>query len=59
MKIGFVGLGSMGSGIARNLIKAGHALTVYNRTKSRAEDLRPLGAKVAETPGKLLLTQKW
>jgi 3-hydroxyisobutyrate dehydrogenase-like beta-hydroxyacid dehydrogenase len=42
MKLGFVGLGNMGSGIARNLIKAGHTLTVYNRTKSRAEELRPL-----------------
>ncbi len=51
MKVGFVGLGNMGSGIARNLIKAGHTLTVYNRTKSRAEDLLPLGARVAETPG--------
>ena len=51
MKVGFVGLGSMGSGIARNLIKAGHTLTVYNRTKSRAEELRPLGASVAGTPG--------
>jgi 3-hydroxyisobutyrate dehydrogenase-like beta-hydroxyacid dehydrogenase len=51
MKLGFVGLGNMGSGIARNLIKAGHTLTVYNRTKSRAEELQPLGAKVAGTPG--------
>ncbi len=50
MKIGFVGLGSMGSGMARNLIKAGHALTVYNRTRSRAEELSRLGAKVADTP---------
>jgi 3-hydroxyisobutyrate dehydrogenase-like beta-hydroxyacid dehydrogenase len=51
MKIGFVGLGSMGSGIARNLIKAGHTLTVYNRTTSRAEELRPLGARIAGTAG--------
>ena len=51
MKVGFIGLGSMGSAMARNLIKAGHSLTVYNRTRSRAEELRPLGAKVAATPG--------
>ena len=51
MKIGFIGLGNMGSGIARNLINAGHTLTIYNRTRSRAEELRLLGAKVAETPG--------
>jgi len=38
MKIGFIGLGNMGSGIARNLIKAGHQVTVYNRTRSRAEE---------------------
>ena len=30
MKVGFVGLGQMGAGIAANLLKAGHALTVYN-----------------------------
>lgn len=42
MKIGFIGLGSMGSAIARNLIKAGHPLAVYNRTRSRAEEFGPL-----------------
>ena len=50
MKVGFIGLGNMGSGMARNLIKAGHALTVYNRTPKRAEEFKALGAKVAETP---------
>jgi 3-hydroxyisobutyrate dehydrogenase-like beta-hydroxyacid dehydrogenase len=50
MKVGFIGLGNMGSGMAHNLIKAGHTLTVYNRTRSRAEELRPLGATIAETP---------
>ena len=51
MKVGFVGLGSMGSGIAANLLKAGHTLTVYNRTRSRAEPLQTLGATVVGTPG--------
>ncbi|HWC18514.1 MAG TPA: NAD(P)-dependent oxidoreductase [Terriglobales bacterium] len=51
MKIGFIGLGAMGSAMARRLIEAGHELTVYNRTRSRAEELRKLGAKVADTPG--------
>lgn len=37
--------------MARNLIKAGHSLVVYNRTRSRAEEFRPLGARIAETPG--------
>ena len=50
MKIGFIGLGNMGSGMARNLIKAGFPLIVYNRTRSRAEALRSLGAQAAETP---------
>lgn len=50
MKVGFIGLGSMGSAMARNLIKAGHTLTVYNRTRSRAEEFKSLGARVAETP---------
>jgi 3-hydroxyisobutyrate dehydrogenase-like beta-hydroxyacid dehydrogenase len=51
MKIGFVGLGSMGSGMARNLLKAGHQLTVWNRTRSRAEELNKVGAKVTASPG--------
>src|SRR5258705_2022980 len=50
MKLGFIGLGNMGSGIARNLIEAGHTLTVYNRTRSRAEAFASLGARIAETP---------
>jgi 3-hydroxyisobutyrate dehydrogenase-like beta-hydroxyacid dehydrogenase len=49
MKVGFVGLGNMGSVMARNLIKAGHTLTVYNHTPSRAEEFRALGATVART----------
>ncbi|HKX31918.1 MAG TPA: NAD(P)-dependent oxidoreductase [Blastocatellia bacterium] len=55
MKVGFIGLGNMGLPIARNLINAGHSLTVYNRTRSRAEELRSLGAKIAETPGEAAL----
>lgn len=51
MKVGFIGLGAMGSGMARNLIKAGHKVTVYNRTRSRADELKTEGATVADTPG--------
>jgi 3-hydroxyisobutyrate dehydrogenase-like beta-hydroxyacid dehydrogenase len=50
MEMGFIGLGAMGDPIARNLIKAGHALLVCNRTRSRAETLVGEGATVAETP---------
>ena len=49
MKVGFIGLGNMGSGMARNLINAGHELTVYNRTRGRAEALKS-EAKIAATP---------
>lgn len=41
----------MGSPMARNLIKAGHSLTVYNRTRSRAAEFQSLGGKIAATPG--------
>ena len=50
MKVGFVGLGNMGSVMARNLLKAGHTVTVYNRTRARAEALRADGAGVAGSP---------
>jgi len=52
MKVGFIGLGSMGAGMSRNLIKAGHDLVVYNRTRSLAQEMRSLGAKVAIPPRK-------
>jgi 3-hydroxyisobutyrate dehydrogenase-like beta-hydroxyacid dehydrogenase len=48
MKVGFIGLGQMGTPMARNLVKAGHAVTVFNRTRSRAEALRGEGAIIAE-----------
>lgn len=47
MKVGFIGLGQMGLPMARNLLKAGHAVSVYNRTRERAEALCPEGAMVA------------
>jgi 3-hydroxyisobutyrate dehydrogenase-like beta-hydroxyacid dehydrogenase len=47
MEVGIIGLGNMGSGIAKSLLRAGHTVTVYNRTLARAEALRPDGAIVA------------
>jgi 3-hydroxyisobutyrate dehydrogenase-like beta-hydroxyacid dehydrogenase len=47
MKVGFIGLGRMGAGIAANLLKAGHDVTVYNRTRSKVEALVAQGAKAA------------
>lgn len=49
-RVGFVGLGIMGKPMAKNLIKAGFPLTVYNRTRSRAEEFKSLGAQVTESP---------
>jgi 3-hydroxyisobutyrate dehydrogenase-like beta-hydroxyacid dehydrogenase len=50
MEMGFIGLGGMGGPIARNLIKAGHVLKIYNRTRRRAEAMVGDGASLAETP---------
>ena len=50
MEIGFIGLGNMGSGMARNLLRAGHQLTVYNRSQDKAEALSKEGARVASSP---------
>ena len=50
MKIGFIGLGRMGSGMARNLLRAGHAVAVYNRSRDKAEALAADGARVADSP---------
>ncbi len=47
MKIGFIGLGKMGVGMATNLVRAGHEVTVYNRTPEKAQAMRELGARVA------------
>ncbi len=49
-RVGFVGLGIMGKAQAANLLKAGFPLTVYNRTRSKAEELGESGAAVADTP---------
>src|SRR5258705_4901444 len=47
MKVGFIGLGHMGAGMAANLLKAGHDVTVYNRTRPKVEALVAQGAKAA------------
>ncbi|MGO4883863.1 MAG: NAD(P)-dependent oxidoreductase [Bryobacteraceae bacterium] len=49
MKLGFIGAGNMGSPMARNLLRAGHPLTIYNRTRERAEPLRQDGAELADS----------
>jgi 3-hydroxyisobutyrate dehydrogenase-like beta-hydroxyacid dehydrogenase len=49
MKVGFIGLGNMGLPMAANLTKAGHELTVYNRTAEKARPLIDQGARLAKT----------
>ncbi len=48
--VGFVGLGTMGSGMAKRLLNAGHAVTGYNRTKAKAQKLMDAGMKWADCP---------
>lgn len=50
MKIGFIGTGVMGTGIINNLLTAGHEVTVYNRTQSRAQTVIDHGAHWAASP---------
>jgi 3-hydroxyisobutyrate dehydrogenase-like beta-hydroxyacid dehydrogenase len=49
MKIGFIGLGQMGAGMATSLIKAGHQVTVYNRTPQKMDALAAQGAQPARS----------
>jgi 3-hydroxyisobutyrate dehydrogenase-like beta-hydroxyacid dehydrogenase len=56
MKIAFLGLGKMGSPMARRLLEAGHQLTVWNRTPARTEMLVSQGAVVAATPAETART---
>jgi 3-hydroxyisobutyrate dehydrogenase-like beta-hydroxyacid dehydrogenase len=47
MKVGLIGLGNMGTGMAASLLKGGHEVTVYNRTAGKAQALEAHGARVA------------
>lgn len=49
-RIAFIGLGTMGSAMARNLLQAGFSVVVYNRTRDRALPLQALGAEIVDTP---------
>lgn len=52
-KIGFIGTGVMGASIVKHLLAADYSVTVYNRTKSKADELISLGAKWADTPAEV------
>jgi 3-hydroxyisobutyrate dehydrogenase len=53
LAVGFVGMGIMGSAMARNCIKAGFPLTVYNRTRAKTVPLKEAGAAVADSPAQV------
>jgi 3-hydroxyisobutyrate dehydrogenase len=53
MKVGLIGLGLMGNPMAKNILKKGFELTVYNRTLEKAEEFKSLGAKVASSPSQV------
>jgi 3-hydroxyisobutyrate dehydrogenase-like beta-hydroxyacid dehydrogenase/ABC-type transporter lipoprotein component MlaA len=53
MKVGVIGLGGMGAGMAESLLRAGHDVSVWNRTAKRSEPLAGKGAAVARTPSDL------
>jgi 3-hydroxyisobutyrate dehydrogenase-like beta-hydroxyacid dehydrogenase len=55
MHIAFIGLGKMGAGMARNLLRAGHRVAVYNRTREKAQTLAAEGARVCPSPGQAAL----
>ncbi len=50
MKLAFIGTGNMGAPMARNLLRAGHQVTVCNRTRAHAEPLRQDGAALSDLP---------
>jgi 3-hydroxyisobutyrate dehydrogenase len=52
-KIGWIGMGRMGAPMAERLVKAGHDVAVWNRTRAKAEPLAKLGAKVVDRPADL------
>ena len=52
-KVGFIGLGIMGQPMAKNILKAGYSLIVYNRSQEKAEILASFGAEKAESPAQL------
>ncbi len=50
MRVALLGIGLLGRAVAERLQAAGHAVVVYNRTKEKAEPLRPLGITIAASP---------
>jgi 3-hydroxyisobutyrate dehydrogenase len=56
MKLGWIGLGNMGSPMSQRLLRAGYPVTVYNRSEAKTEALKLIGASIATSP-RLLMQQ--
>ena len=50
MKVSFIGMGTMGTAMALNIIKAGHEVTVHNRSREKEEPVAKAGARRAGSP---------
>lgn len=59
VRIGFLGLGIMGTAMARNCRKAGHDVMVWNRSPKAAQALAGEGARVAATPAEAAASARW
>ncbi len=53
LKVGFIGLGLMGSPMAKNILKKGFALSVYNRSPKKTEEFKKLGVSIRKSPREL------
>ena len=53
MRVGIVGTGLLGNAVGLNLLKRGHAVTAYNRTRSKTKELEENGAKIVDSPKKV------
>lgn len=53
LKVGFIGLGLMGNPMAKNILKSGFSLSVYNRSKERTKEFKKLGAEIYDSPKEL------
>jgi len=59
MKVGFIGLGLMGSGMTNNLQKAGHQLVLHDLRRQAAEKLLAAGAEWADSPKARPSSKRW
>ena len=59
MKIAFIGLGNMGAPMARNLIKAGHALNLFDLNQAVLKEFAELGGTISDSPRDAAKAPSW